>query len=562
MKKRNLFAVSASISVFVHALLLAAVYFLQLPGLTASINPPLAPEKIFNVKTVTLPPLPPEEKGSGAKRTETYVQKIQFDKPASGVDQKIKGKLIEGPQLKAPENLASAPLQKLTLEDFAPRKLPSLNDTGEALKEAVQLPKRLTPSPSTIHQPVLPVSPEKILPEDENIETPKDFLEHMPAFTPESVSRNSSTGKISRPDALGVFSGSGVYKANPNFQPLDQYLGVKIQTYRDPEDGQGYYRISIYPFAEAKVLQVLPKEVVFLVDASLSIQDRRLYAFKEGIKHALQHLNKGDLFNIYVFKNNIVPFAPKPLSAGPAEIQSALEFLDELKPSQTTDLYQAFFDTLKQPPAAVPSYMMLLSDGKPTSGEGSTTRLIAEITKANNHTRPIFAFSGGARVNRFLLDFLAYPNRGWSEYARSNADIKERLMEFTDKIQNPVLTNVRYQLTQLNEDEVYPKHLTDIYQDTFFTIYGRFKDESRFSVRVTGEADDVNKEFIFSGDLTQAPQGDRDIARFWAFNKVYHLISKMVLEGATDAEKKEIQNLTTHFQLEIPYNLAEIEKKN
>ncbi len=561
MKKRNLFAVSASISVFVHALLLAAVYFLQLPGLTASITPPLQPEKIFQVKTVTLPPVPPAENASAERRTETYVQKVQFEKPAAGMAQKIKGALTEGPQLKAPENLAPAPLQKLTLEDFAPRKLPSFNETGESLKESVQLPKRLTPAPSAIHQPVLPVSPEKILPEDDVLEAPQDFLEHMPAFTPESISRSPGSKKLTS-DALGIFSGSSVYQSNPNFQPLDQYLGVKIQTYRDPGDGQGYYRISIYPFAEAKVLTVLPKEVLFLVDASLSIQARRLYAFKEGIKHALQNLNPGDLFNIYVFKNDIAPFAPKSLSAGPAEIQSAMEFLDELKPSQTTDIYQAFFDTLQQPAPAMPSYMMLLSDGKPTAGEGSTTKLIAEITKANNHIRPIFAFSGGARVNRFLLDFLAYPNRGWSEYASSNAQIKQRLMEFTDKIQNPVLTHVRYQLTPLSEDEVYPKHLTDIYQDTFFTIYGRFKDETRFSVRVTGEAGDVNKEFIFSGDLTQAPQGDRDIARFWAFNKVYHLISKMVLEGATDGEKKEIQDLITHFQLEIPYNIEEIEKKS
>jgi len=557
MKSNRLFLVSTLISVGAHVLLLAGAYFVQIPAVKA-VQPALLQQAMFKVKTMELLQETQSE-GSGAKRTETYIQKIQFEKPAAGLDQKLKGSLTGAAALTPTENLAPAP-KALSLQDFAPRPLPGSDALGESLKEQVVLPARTTTAPSSITQPVMYVPAENLVTEQEFLEMPGSFLEEMPAFTPEKIS--PSKRGLEAGDPLGLLSGgSHAYQSNPGFEPLDQYLGVKIQTYRDPVDGAGYYRISIYPFAEAKVLNVLPKEVVFLVDASLSIQAKRLYAFKEAIKYALTKLNKDDLFNIYVFKSSIVPFAPRSLSASTEEIASAMEFLDELKPSQTTDIYTAFYETIQRPPLRQPSYALLLSDGNATDGEVSTTKLIAEITRANNHVRPIFAFSGGARVNRFLLDFLAYPNRGWSEYAASNIQIRERLMEFTDKIQNPVLTNVRYQLTPLDENEIYPKRLTDIYQDTFFTIYGRFKNETRFSVRVTGEAGDVNKEFIFSGDLSQAPEGTRDIARFWAFNKVYHLISKMVLEGATAAEQKEVQDLITRFDLEIPYRLEEIQAK-
>lgn len=560
MKNNRLFFVSTLVSVAAHIVLLSGAYFIQVPAVKA-VQPALLQQALFKVKTMELLQETGQSEGSGAKRTETYIQKIQFEKPAAGLDQKVKGSLMGASALTPTENLAPAP-KALSLQDFAPRPLPGTSALGEGLKEQVVLPKRTAASPSSaIAQPVMYVPSENLVTEQEFLDMPGEFLEKMPAFTPEKISP-SSRKSADVGDPLGLLSGgSHAYSSNPGFEPLDQYLGVKIQTYRDPEDNMGYYRISIYPFAEAKVLQVLPKEIVFLVDASLSIQARRLYAFKEAIKHALRNLNKDDLFNIYVFKSSIVPFAPRSLAASTEEIASAMEFLDELKPSQTTDIYSAFYETIQRPVLRQPSYAMLLSDGNATDGEVSTTKLIAEITRANNHVRPIFAFSGGARVNRFLLDFLAYPNRGWSEYAASNSEIRERLMEFTDKIQNPVLTNVRYQLTPLDENEIYPKRLTDIYQDTFFTIYGRFKDETRFSVRVTGEAGDVNKEFIFSGDLSQAPEGTRDIARFWAFNKVYHLISKMVLEGATAGEQKEVQELITRFGLEIPYRLEDIQAK-
>lgn len=561
MKSNRLFFVSTLISVAAHLFLLAGAYFVQIPAVRA-VQPSVLQTPMFKVETREIPPDSPEaaNAASGVKKTETYVQKILFEKPAEGLDKKIKSALTGGAALSAPDNLA-APPKTLSLQDFAPRPLPGKGeDLGEALKENVVLPRKTASAPPSIAQPVLFVPQENLVGEQEFVEMPGHFLEEMPAFTPEKITARKR-GKPGAEDPLGLLSGSHAYQPDPGFEPLDQYLGVDLQVYRDPADGTGYYKISIYPFAEAKVLHVLPKEIIFLVDASLSIQARRLYAFKEAIKHALKNLNKDDLFNIYVFKSSIVPFAPKSLRASTEEIASAMEFLDELKPSQTTDIYGAFYETIRRPALRQPSYAMLLSDGKPTDGEVSTTKLIAEITKANNHQRPIFAFSGGARVNRFLLDFLAYPNRGWSEYASSGGEIRERLMEFTDKIQNPVLTNVRYQLTPLDENEIYPKRLTDIYQDTFFTIYGKFQDEKRFSVRVTGEAGDVNKEFIFSGDLARAPEGTRDIARFWAFNKVYHLISKMVLEGAAEAEKKEVQDLITRFDLQIPYRLEELGPK-
>jgi Ca-activated chloride channel homolog len=333
---------------------------------------------------------------------------------------------------------------------------------------------------------------------------------------------------------------------------------VSFLTYRDPADQQGYYQISIYSSPRAKELEVLPKEIIFLVDASLSIQRRRLHAFREGIKHAIVNLNPRDRFNIFVFKNDIIPFAVESVSTRPESVQKAMDFLDRIEPSNRTDIYSAFFETIQKPAALDPSYIVLLSDGKPSEGELSSVKLISEITRRNALKRPIFAFSGGARVNRFLLDFLAYPNRGWSEFAAYDSQIQKKFSALYDKIQNPILSNMRYQLTPLDESQAYPKNLPDFYRDTLFTVYGTFRDETRFSIRILGEEGGRKKEFIFSHDLKEAQQGTAEIAKHWAFNKVYFLISQMTLHGPTEAEKQEVRRLTEKFGLNIPYDIDQL----
>ncbi len=193
-------------------------------------------------------------------------------------------------------------------------------------------------------------------------------------------------------------------------------------------------------------------------------------------------------------------------------MKETIWFLNKLESSERTDIYGAFLETIQKQASMNPSYIIFLSDGRPTQGVVSTTRLITEIARINQKARSIFSFSGGTRVNRYLLDFLSYQNRGWSEYALRTHEIKKRISELYDKIRNPLLINVNYQLSGLNEGQSFPKDLPDFYRDTEFVIYGKYTGEDKFSVRVVGEINGEMKEFIFSRSLTKADPGNREIA--------------------------------------------------
>jgi hypothetical protein len=60
-------------------------------------------------------------------------------------------------------------------------------------------------------------------------------------------------------------------------------------------------------------------------------------------------------------------------------------------------------------------------------------------------------------------------------------------------------------------------------------------------------------EFVFEGSLKDAPVGKVDIARGWAFNKVYHLIGNLENNKNNQALVDEINALSKKFDLKIPY---------
>lgn len=555
MKEKRILLLSAFFSILAHLLLVAATFFIWIPGVSGT-GP--SPERHFFVKTVNLPKAGAAASGQpgGAARA-GQVRRLKFENPGASSRQAVAHHFeAAAGAIKTPDNpLAPAPL--LAPELGTPR----LDATArEALKEQISLPRH------SVQHAGAPQQPEILIPQlgvgtGEDLgekAVPEEFREQMPAFTPARAPQSggdlSGAGASWEAQALSPF---GLESADEH-ESLDPFLNVSILTFQNSQTHQSYFQVSIYSSPKASELAVIPKEILFLVDASLSIQNRRLHAFREGIKHAIENLNPDDKFNIFVFKDQSTPFAVSSVSTRQEPVANALRFLDLITPSRQTDIYSALFETLQRRPAQHPSYIVLLSDGNPSRGVVSSAKLISEITRTNAQSRPIFSFSGGARVNHFLLDFLSYPNRGWSEHEPLDSHIRERFSNFSDKIQNPLLTNLRYQITSLREAQVYPANLPDFYKDTVLTLYGTYGTETKFSIRILGDSGGKTKEFIYTYDLAEAQKGNENIAREWAFNKVYDLITRMILRGPTAEDKEQIKTLIRDYNLSIPYDFDKI----
>ncbi len=381
----------------------------------------------------------------------------------------------------------------------------------------------------------------------------EDFFDKMPGFTPQLADIKVDLFQKDR-GALVSENYISTMQRVANFSNYEEYLVSNVSIYEDPTDKYKYYKVSIKIGKDGLNLSSVPKEIIFLIDCSISMEALRLEEFKKGISYALKNLNSKDTFNIFAFKKSIKKFKKSSISPNKDTIKEALSFVENLTVGEKTDTYLALSETINFKRTIKPSYVILISDGRPTKGVTNSRLLINQISAINNGKKSIFAFTGGARVNRYLLDFIAYKNRGWTEYSYRTHEIEWHMANMYEKIRNPILSNIRYNISGLKNPQMYPKMLPDIFKNTEFTLYGRFIDEKKFLLRILGEANGKTSELSIESSLEDVYTGDEQIARSWAFNKIYYLIGLLRDNSENKTIIKEINFLCNKFNIKTPYS--------
>ena len=337
---------------------------------------------------------------------------------------------------------------------------------------------------------------------------------------------------------------------------MDELVRIQLDAFVPRDEQEGYFRLRILP-KEGQDLEVLPKDVTFVIDASTSIQQRKLDLTVRGLRDAIAQLRIEDRFNLVVFRDTPTPFRPEPVFAVDANKRAAHRFLDELESRGETDVYQAMLPVVREVPReGVPGVVLVVSDGRSTTGIRDGRTIINALTADNGLRHSIYAFGGGRTVNQNLLDLLAYRNKG-SAYVTPDLDsIDENLPRFFRQFDAPLLTGLEADYGRINEATVFPQILPDFYRQQPVTVYGRFdpQADNTFVMRLTGTAQDKQKEVIFRADLRQAMGGDFDIARTWAFQKAYYLIGEMSRLGETPELRAELRALCQKYNIRTSYD--------
>jgi len=546
------------------------IFFILLSFLIHVSRPYAAPEEEllrFNVKSADMRPLllkytSPATNPDSKNPTRRFLKGSAQQKPSSPRD--VSMEALAQPAAAQPKNAAEIKPKHVELKEDndgkKPQMLEFLNETESSHSpDTIQIKQQSTSGVSDVAKMV---EKHKTRPSDlvQSLARPLEMLglggkgnvnidpeEGMPGFTPVEGTFGNST----------FDQGGGVRESRGSilkYESLDEFLDIRVQTYADPKDSQKYFMIKIFAKKDAPGFKVMPKEILFLIDCSLSISPERLDEFKRGISASLKNLNKEDVFNIIAFRDKAFLFRPESVSASPGVIKQAENFVAGLTSNRTTDVYNAFEKIVSTKPARTPSNIILISDGRPTHGIVDSRELINSITRINNKVRPIFAYSGGSKVNRYLLDFISYQNRAWSQFVKERGKIHTGLADFYSKTKDPIFLNLRYRLNGLDEDTVFPKSLPDFYRNAEFTLYGTYKDENDFSMQLLGDIDSETKELIFTRALKDAEKGPADIMKGYAFNRIYHLISRVTREGQNPKLLNEIQELSKRYGITTPYS--------
>lgn len=345
-------------------------------------------------------------------------------------------------------------------------------------------------------------------------------------------------------------------RGNNPFDSMEGLVRLEAATYVDPASRDGYFRLRIIPRDDA-LIEPLPRDVTFVIDASNSIVQRKLDLTVRGVSASLSMLRPVDRFNVIVFRDTPKSFRPELTLASPENVEEANKFIQGIQSGGSTDVYGAVAPVLINPPRpGGPGLVVVVSDGRPTTGNLEGRELIRQLSDQNIAGNTVYTFGGGNTVNRYLMDLLAYRNRGQSRVTDEIEDVDDELPKFFQRVQDALLVNLHADYGRVDEANVFPQELPDFYRGRVVTVYGKYKpgQDDDLVLRLQGRAGEEQKEIVLKADLAGAEKGTREIAEGWAFEKTYHLIGEITEVGETPEIMGEIRRLSDQFDVRTSYS--------
>ncbi len=160
-------------------------------------------------------------------------------------------------------------------------------------------------------------------------------------------------------------------------------------------------------------------------------------------------------------------------------------------------------------------------------------------------------------MNTALLDKVAAENGGVAEYVEPKEDIEVKVGSFFDKVNYPVLTNLRLDMGSVETDLVYPRALPDLFRGSQMTLIGRYRngyDARDITLRLTGRTGERERTFVYEKlSFPLNEEKNEFLPRLWATRRVGWLMEQMRSNGEQRELTDEIVDLGTRYGIVTPY---------
>ena len=337
-------------------------------------------------------------------------------------------------------------------------------------------------------------------------------------------------------------------------QRLDEDFAYVVARVDERGGTGGHFRVRMSGRRSLSKLATMPKDVVFMVDTSRSIDQDTIDEITDGIANGLGAMNPNDRFNIVLFSDQVRFFQREPTAVNRDSLRLARKWLGGVRSRGFTDVNLALRQLLRRDLSKDRVYeLIMISDGKPTLGVLDTRELINLITRENDLNASIYCVGVGRGQDNRLLDFLAYRNKGFSISVLGRHNIAAEITALMSRLRFPIITDVEVRFAGSGMSEVYPLRLPNVHQGEQFEVYGRYTQPGPFTMQITGRSGGRPVDLTFSSDLNQAQGANAELPRGWAFWKLHHLYSEIIRVGPKTELVRLVQGLRDDYGLETLY---------
>lgn len=312
----------------------------------------------------------------------------------------------------------------------------------------------------------------------------------------------------------------------------------------------GHFALYLIPAIEYRREQVVPKDVVFLIDTSGSQMGAPLMQCQELMRRFINGLNPDDTFSIIDFANTTQQLSPVPLPNTSQNRTLAINYIDRLNANGGTELLHGIRAVLNFPttdPGRLRT-IVLLTDGY----IGNENEILTEVQRHLQPGNRLYSFGAGSSVNRFLLNRIAELGRGTARIIGQDEPTDEVVEKFFRQINNPVLANINLQWEGDGEAPmIYPTTAPDLFAEQPLVLFGRKADVVAGKLHITGvAAGGVSYQQSF--DLNFQTTDNPAIAQLWGRSRIKDLMNQMV-GGDTKLGVTAVTDTALTYQLLSQY---------
>jgi Ca-activated chloride channel family protein len=282
----------------------------------------------------------------------------------------------------------------------------------------------------------------------------------------------------------------------------------------------GFFSLILSPPERLTAEDRTPKEIVFVLDTSGSMEGFPIEKAKESMKLALDGLYPEDTFNLITFAGDTHILFDQPVPATQANLDKAQAFLASRSGDGGTEMMKAVTAALA--PSDAQDHLRIVCFM--TDGEvGNDMEIIAEVKK---HPKArVFSFGIGDSVNRFLLDAIAREGRGEAEYVMLEDDGSRAAKRFHERIRNPYLTDISVDWAAISVSDVYPRRIPDLFGASPIVIFGRYTTPANGTIKLRGKIGGQPFERNVAINFPASQNANAVLATLWARTKVDELMS-------------------------------------
>jgi uncharacterized protein YegL len=331
--------------------------------------------------------------------------------------------------------------------------------------------------------------------------------------------------------------------------------GMRARFHRAGSD-PGYVMLAISPPEDAALKR--PKDVVFVVDTSGSMEGTKMAQAKRALRYCLAQLAPDDRFNLVRFSSGTDPYESGLRRATVEEVDRARVWVDGLVATGGTDIHSGMMAGLTNLEVtsdrdARPRYVVLVTDGEPTVGVTDAEEILRAVAKRNEVRARVFTFGVDEAAGSQLLARMASGHRGESIAVKRDDDLEARLPVFFGKLVQPLFEDVAMAFTGVPVSSVHPRALPHFYLGRQVVVLGRYRDPGLTTATLTAKVEGKPVRYELQMDLPERATSAPWLERLWAQREVDYLVGTRKPDALPTEVVEEIVRLSIAHTFATPF---------